>query len=1269
VTQNHKAKRRFVSQTRVRALESELEELKSQLAMEQMQLNELRAKMQELQDEQQRNSDNDSEFDAEAVAESNEEGSLLSASAQASFTIVESPEPSFLSEKMESIAVSNNSSSAESDIQPKPISMPPVLLRQSITRQRNFSPIVPVFQLDSQLQSDLRVFMRECGATKLSKLHTLAFLKTCLEEDVTACLKFGGHPRTNTRKFVDAILANTCFVEEMNAAQIADVEKMHAEVQHALEVQSNAQNPSAVVAAAAAVGSAPDSPGTTNNSPATSPAKLLRESLVQANQVLHGLHNATKDSATHALFTTTLLSTLSTWTSRGTATLPASVVVHGCATCGTTPAPTPFRFKIGNGTDSLAAKTGNSGSSDVRRWVAICASCRDRVVAVCEFYAFVRHLRLGLYSTRAEADVLREVVALRIKMWEARCGGGVAGISDATGGLGGRAGSALRPDSTVIVTGASRGIGLATVQALLNLDAGLAVVGVSRTPASKSTDLQNLLKTYALRFGYVAGDVCTEETQEAVIAAALRFGGISAVVFNAGVLHPIARLATVSADDVRKLLEINVVSILSLAQRALPHLRVAEGGGRMIFVSSGAATSAYAGWGAYCMSKAALNMLAATFAVEEPSVVSVAFRPGVVDSAMQEAIRDGQAAGAMDSDKHAYFVKLHEDGELLAPSVPGGILAGLSVRAGQALNGQFVSWNDARLEEFRAGEAREHLVVFPPASPPAAFAPGLPPRALQQQVASSDADIAFIDAVPPAVLPPPPPQAVHTNGPRTEAEAMPKEFRAQLPRVTCYCAADGYDLSRTASFLRAKHGVVGRRIDECLYISYAHTAASAAVPSAALVHRHCAKLLPQFAAAPAAPLASLQPSSRTTLEPVAEVPIVGNTVIVGTGEAVTIPLPATAPLHSSPAMPSFLLMPGMYANFPDTHLTDPHLASPPAMPDEAIEASVDGGDGSYRGSTDDVEEQAETAGLDNSTSPQTGNGLRRRFSSSRHPGSSSSLSKLTSGLNGSGSLLDKLNGTSPSRSSTPIHYLSPSGKYPADNRWMGRNEVFIFDFGVVVLWNFTAEEENLYLSILKPFALNPRSSSDAEIEDFHFQYDFTRNNQPRIYNDMITLKSGNPMIKLTISHGISQSAKLTHFENIMEQEIARTTSLPKMMAKYGEVKLKRDDVMKIVGNLFRLRMDVNLVSNVLDTPEIFWSEPELQGLYNAVRGYLEISQRVKLLNKRTEVISDLLDMLSDHLHGSQMTMMTRIVIVLIVITCMVAGAEVYVKVLLDGTRM
>jgi uncharacterized Rmd1/YagE family protein len=78
-----------------------------------------------------------------------------------------------------------------------------------------------------------------------------------------------------------------------------------------------------------------------------------------------------------------------------------------------------------------------------------------------------------------------------------------------------------------------------------------------------------------------------------------------------------------------------------------------------------------------------------------------------------------------------------------------------------------------------------------------------------------------------------------------------------------------------------------------------------------------------------------------------------------------------------------------------------------------------------------------------------------------------------------------------------------------------------------------------------------------------------------------------------------------------------------------------------------MRINVNLVSNVLDTPEIFWSEPALEPIYTAIRGYLEINQRVELLNQRTGVISDLLDMLKEHLNSRHGEQLEWIVIILI----------------------
>jgi NAD(P)-dependent dehydrogenase (short-subunit alcohol dehydrogenase family) len=76
---------------------------------------------------------------------------------------------------------------------------------------------------------------------------------------------------------------------------------------------------------------------------------------------------------------------------------------------------------------------------------------------------------------------------------------------------------------------------------------------------------------------------------------------------------------------------------LQQIKEAIPYLRSSRGS--VIFVSSGAATNAYSGWSAYSASKAAINSIAQSLALEEPTITSLAIRPGVVDTEMQNDIR------------------------------------------------------------------------------------------------------------------------------------------------------------------------------------------------------------------------------------------------------------------------------------------------------------------------------------------------------------------------------------------------------------------------------------------------------------------------------------------------------------------------------------------------------------------------------------------------------------------------------------------------------
>lgn len=86
-------------------------------------------------------------------------------------------------------------------------------------------------------------------------------------------------------------------------------------------------------------------------------------------------------------------------------------------------------------------------------------------------------------------------------------------------------------------------------------------------------------------------------------------------------------------------------------------------------------------------------------------------------------------------------------------------------------------------------------------------------------------------------------------------------------------------------------------------------------------------------------------------------------------------------------------------------------------------------------------------------------------------------------------------------------------------------EIFLFDYGVVVIWGMSEAEEARFLKYISKFELEKLAPDDVETEHFNFYY--TREYQARIYNDFITLRDkNNYLIKLAISHALAQSVKV-----------------------------------------------------------------------------------------------------------------------------------------------
>jgi uncharacterized Rmd1/YagE family protein len=279
------------------------------------------------------------------------------------------------------------------------------------------------------------------------------------------------------------------------------------------------------------------------------------------------------------------------------------------------------------------------------------------------------------------------------------------------------------------------------------------------------------------------------------------------------------------------------------------------------------------------------------------------------------------------------------------------------------------------------------------------------------------------------------------------------------------------------------------------------------------------------------------------------------------------------------------------------------------------------------------------------------------------------------------------------RQSDSRNNMSPSSEEQHSSRIppnaLTFGELFVFSYGVAVFWNFTSKQERDILADLTfstpatgiTLATRPLSEEDFETEEFHFEYN-PEIQRPRVYNDMITLKSGDHMIKLAMSHAIAQSTKLSLFEEGMSRTMLAAQYVPKHLALNGNLGMRRTDVVKMIGQLFTSRVDVNLckcfptliyplhlhfaniypASNMLDNPKFFWdSEPTLHPLYTAVREYLEIKPRIQVLNERCRVFLDLGEILSDSISDKKMTRITWIIIVLIIISIFITTLEVILR--------
>ncbi len=191
---------------------------------------------------------------------------------------------------------------------------------------------------------------------------------------------------------------------------------------------------------------------------------------------------------------------------------------------------------------------------------------------------------------------------------------------------------------TALITGASRGLGLALARGLAA--EGYALIVDARDARALDAAVTSLPAGTLVHA--IAGDVTDPVHRAALHAAAAGLGGIDLLVNNAGTLgaHPLPALASYPLDELRAAVEANLIAPVALTQLLLPVLR--EHGGAVLNVTSDAAVEAYSGWGAYGAVKAALEQASNVLAAEENTVRVWWVDPGEIRTRMHQDAFPGE---------------------------------------------------------------------------------------------------------------------------------------------------------------------------------------------------------------------------------------------------------------------------------------------------------------------------------------------------------------------------------------------------------------------------------------------------------------------------------------------------------------------------------------------------------------------------------------------------------------------------------------------------
>lgn len=215
---------------------------------------------------------------------------------------------------------------------------------------------------------------------------------------------------------------------------------------------------------------------------------------------------------------------------------------------------------------------------------------------------------------------------------------------------------------------------------------------------------------------------------------------------------------------------------------------------------------------------------------------------------------------------------------------------------------------------------------------------------------------------------------------------------------------------------------------------------------------------------------------------------------------------------------------------------------------------------------------------------------------------------------------------------------------------LATKHVFFFQYGCLVFWGLEDEERQYFQEMVQPYEADALEDEAKEWDEMRYFYALVEGVSSKMINDKIRLASTEPLEKLSMSFALAQSSKLSVLESRVEETFESTRRFPQELAEHGHIKVDQQHVSQLIGQVFIVKAQVNLESDMLSTPDFFWErEDKWEPIFRQAGWYLEIKARVEVLDARIVVLDGMLHMLKDQLEVMHSTRLELIIIWLLVL--------------------